>query len=361
MNGLMTEREWRRLAARKSKARPEWWGAQYLLSVPKEKSLRQDQAFRAFLLMLSLVIAVMLPVFVPEKASENFQDVCCSAPEAAAPRKVNDVCYLPPSGLPYRSQTYTREQLLRGKLLLLDSDHPLPADAPAPNTFRIASYGSGMVPVRDLNAKSGRETIHALSQLFAALRVQGVNGLTVWQGTASAAQQRDAQLAAMRRLMKSCHVDEAYQRMADERASSALWEMQQEYTVELRFRTADSGTPDARKLSDGREGQILLQTAWRYGFVRTHPEEAGNAAFCFRYVGKAHAMAMTYLDLSFADYLDWLHHKGTITISEGGRPKYLILCKPMSGTHIAFSIPENASCEVSLDNLGYAVAACTLQ
>ena len=85
------------------------------------------------------------------------------------------------------------------------------------------------------------------------------------------------------------------------------------------------------------------------------------SAFRFRYVGKAHATAMTYLDLRLEEYLEWLHQKGVLAVQEDGGLKYLILCKPLTGTHIAFDVPAGASVEASFDNDGYAVVACTLQ
>lgn len=360
MNGLMTEREWRKLAAKRTKARPLWWGAQYLMSPPKKNALLEDKAFRAFLLMLSLVIAVLLPAFVPVQPKEQFADAISHVKETAPPRRVSAIGYLFPSDMPLRAQTYSRDQLLRGKLMLLDNHHPLPPDAPAPNTFRIASYGSGMVSVRELDAKSGRETIHALSALFDAMRSQDVAGLAVWQGTVSAAQQQDVQTMLMRKLMQTSFVDAAYQAVVDQLDMASSGEMLQEYTVELRFRSEQNGQYDERPFSETRQGQTLLRTAWRYGFVRTHPDGKGSAPYRFRYVGNAHATAMTYLDLPLKEYLEWLHQKETLTISENGRVKYLISCKPAKGAYVEFHLPANAACEVSLDNMGYAVAACTL-
>ena len=78
-----------------------------------------------------------------------------------------------PEGLETQSVTYTDEQLLRGRLLLLDAQHPLPDGAPAPNTMSVAAYGKGMVPVNGLSVKSGRATIDALAELFAGLRAEG--------------------------------------------------------------------------------------------------------------------------------------------------------------------------------------------
>lgn len=133
-------------------------------------------------------------------------------------------------------------------------------------------------------------------------------------------------------------------------------EMIQEYTVEIRLVDGISRQADERSLEESAQGQALLQYAWRYGFVRSDPSQP----YRFRYVGKAHATAMTYLNLSLADYLEWLHQKQVIAVSAGGRIQYLIFCQPMKNDRIAFELPVGAVYEASLDNTGYAVVACTL-
>lgn len=358
MNGLMTEQEWRKKRGTASKARPDWWGAQYVIPRAAPKRLAQDRAFHLFLLLLSGITALLLPVFAPPSGQDAFPEAQAqAAPETAAPRALSAVRYELPRQLTYQEHTYTQNELARGQLLLLDARHPLPKEAPPPNTFRVATYGKGMVPVAKLDIKSGRETIDALQELFAALRAQGVSGLAVWEGTVSAAQQRDGQVKRMRALMRGLSPQQARAQMLSELVWPTSAELLQEYTVELRFR-GEGNLPDNRPLESTRQGQTLLQLAWRYGFVRSSAE--GKGAFCFRYVGRAHAAAMTYLELSLEAYLEWLHRQGVLTIAVGGQPKYVIQCRPMQGTHVAFSLPVGAETEASLDNLGYAVTACTL-
>ena len=48
MNGLMTEREWRRQAARAKPPRPVCWGAQCVLPAKRRKKLREDRSFSVF-------------------------------------------------------------------------------------------------------------------------------------------------------------------------------------------------------------------------------------------------------------------------------------------------------------------------
>lgn len=61
MNGLMTEREWRRQAARAKPPRSVCWGAQCVLPAKRRKKLREDRSFSVFLLLLSLAAALAMP------------------------------------------------------------------------------------------------------------------------------------------------------------------------------------------------------------------------------------------------------------------------------------------------------------
>lgn len=361
MNGLMTEREWRRQAARPRPPRPACWGAQCVMPRRRKGVLREDRAFHAFLLLLSLVTAIMLPVLAPGTARSSYPEAQrTQTPLNVQPREVSAVSYALPQGLPMQTVTCTREQLLRGRMLLLDAEHPLPAEAPAPNTFSIAGYGKGMVPVNGLSVKSGRAVIDALAELFQSLRRSGVSGLCVWNGAMSRAEQEQAWIKTARRRSARMTLEQAVRATLGEHSAAAQADMRQEYTVELRFSIGGTDEPDPAPLESTAEGRTLLRQAWRSGFIRREPQGEGAAAFRFRYVGKAHATAMTYLDLSLEDYLEWLHHKGTLAVEQEGRLKYVILCRPLAGTHVAFDVPEGADVELSADNDGYALAACTL-
>ena len=77
-------------------------------------------------------------------------------------------------------------------------------------------------------------------------------------------------------------------------------------------------------------------------------------------MGEANAAAMTCLGLNFAEYLAFLHQHRQVMIRPTGEVGYWIVCRPVQGNYVEFSLPEGAAWEVSLDNLGYAAAACTL-
>lgn len=356
MNGLMTEREWRKRASRLPGPRPEWWGAQCLLPSAPKHTVKQDKAFWAFLLLLSLVTGFFMPFLFPQTdALPVLAELSSQSVQKDTPRKVAAVSYSLPEGLEYQQHTYTRQQLVRGKMLLVDDEHPLPKDAPAPNTISIASEGRGMVPVSELTIKSGRETIQALVQLFAELRDKGVSGLMIRQGTLSRAEQCNAQAKYAYTLLEQMDLSQALMAASREMDRPGSGDYQQEYTVAFCL-NGDRSQP----IWNSAQGELLARTAWRYGFIRRFSNGEGLRAGQMRYVGRAHATAMTYLDLSLEEYLNWLHQTGVITISLDGRPRYILMAKEMTGTHVAFSLPVNAACEASMDNTGYALVACEL-
>lgn len=156
-------------------------------------------------------------------------------------------------------------------------------------------------------------------------------------------------------------LNEAVSRTIAETDGPQTGDLQQEYTVEIRLSVNGSSLPDERPL--GQSEPRPLPDAKRHGghgFIQRNPEGPGAQAYRFRYVGEAHATAMTYLDLNFESYLRLLHKKGVVTVQKDGKLRYIILCSPMEETHVEFLLPANAHYDASLDNMGYAVVACTL-
>ena len=347
---MITEYEWRtRTAIRR---RPAWVGAQCIYP-SRLKKMAQKYLYR-FAILLSVVFSLWMPIMFQK--TENYADIEVPPVQGFQVRQVGDVTYAKPDHLIYETVVFTYEQLQRGKMLLLDESHPLPEGVLPPNTASIAKYGNGMVPIHSLNIKSGRETIDALKALFSMLKSKGYEGIYVYQGTTTASEQYQRLIKDMRMHMKNHIPEKARAKVLNQAEMPGMGEMMREHTVELRLIPNGSGKPDEKSLEASRTGQALLQYAWRYGFVRSDPKWP----YRFRYVGKAHATAMTYLDLNLADYLEWLHQKGVIAISSGGQLQYIILCQPINEERTAFEIPEGAQYEASYDNTGYAIVACTL-
>lgn len=360
-SGLLTEREWRKQTEKARKARASYCGAQCVIK-KKQNALLKDRAFHAFMIFLAFVIAVLMPIFVPRAERIKYNEVALQeTQEVKTVRAVSAISYALPSELEVHSVTYTRQQLLLGKLMLVDQSHPLPTDAPAPNTFNIASYGKGMVPVGGLGIKSGRETIDALLQLFASMRARGITALAVWQGSLSAGQLKEIQHSQLTQFAAQMPLNDAVAQTLAQTDAPMCGEIMQEYTVEIRLGVAGSELPDARALMQSEEGRYLLKNAWRYGFVQRSPNATGTKKYRFRYVGVAHATAMAFLDVTFEEYLAHLHEKREVIIRNDGKIEYIILCEPIYSDRVQFTLPTAATYEFSLDNTGYAVVACTLK
>lgn len=360
--GILTEREWRRRHLRGVRPGPRCWGAQCVR--PRRPPLSSRRSVHGLMLAVSLSCAFMMPfVFSPKRSESPYRllDAAGEQLQSVRPaRSVSTVSYALPQDWTYARQTYAREELLRGKLMLLDDGHPLPAGVPAPNTMSIVRYGKGMVPVNDLTVKSGKETIAALARLFAALRGKGVDCFTVCRGAMTPWEQGEWRLATLRSLAARLPLDSAREQTLGMTDAPGAGEMQQEYAVDLCLSSRTSARTD-RPLGETEQGIALLQTAWRCGFLPVILGEAGGEYCRLRYVGEAHATAMTFLDLELPAYLELLHEKGSLRVKRSDQVEYVILCQPMDGGYVEFAYPQGASREASLDNTGYAVLACTLE
>lgn len=353
--GIMTEWEWRKRAAKGFGRHARCWGAQCLQPKPK---MMHDRRLLAGMLAASLACAALLPLFAPsQEKEETYQLRNTQRGEKVAgvqARKLSTVDYRMPEGLEAETKSFSREELLRGKLLLLDEEHGIPFGAPAPNTMSVASYGKGMVPVSDLTVRSGMETITALSGLFASLRGEGISCFTVSRGTMTRWEQQEWRLRVFRSYASTMPLEEAAIRTFVETDEPGYGELTQEYTVEVSL--SGNGRTE-KKLSELPEGRSLLQTAWKYGFV----VEQKDNSWRLRYVGKIHAAAMAFLDLDMGEYLELLHERRVLQLRRDEDTMYLIFCRPMQEEYVEFMLPMNASYEASLDNLGYAVIACVVE
>lgn len=350
---LLTEAEWRKLASRRQRTSPVCWGARCYDPYAAKFHPANNRILQRFLLLAALITGLILPFAVPYTPPETFAEQAVGpAVSQPAVRSVREISY----SLPWRetiNTTFHRSELSRGKMMLLDENHPLPDDAPFPNTASIARTANGTVPVRSLDIKTGWQTITALSDLFHHLRMQQADGLFVSHGAVTVVQQKQNHFDTMRDLMRLYSPETAAALTVQMLDMPGTGELLQEHAIEfaLMENSAEEISPE-----ETYQGQLLLRTAWRYGFVRTDRSHAWR----FRYVGKAHAAAMTYLNVDLATYLEWLHLKQHLVVWEGTKPIYLILCVPLIGEYAAFNLPKDCTFEVSLDNTGYALAACTL-
>lgn len=362
--------DWMKQKKAGQKKDPPCWGASCMMHEKKrglQHAVRVCAACCSCAAALGMaVLSVLQMTGTPAQeypVMSTLQEAISPLAHQSAPLSKNTktVLYAYPQKGNYKQVTLTRDALVRGKLLIVDSQHPLPQDAPAPNTYTLAAYGKGIVAVRDLGVKAAMQTIDALFELFYDARQNGVEGLVVWRGTLSRAEQRKWQLERLEAYASSMSLQEAAKKAEAEINNPDESEHQLPYTVDIRMFATWNGAVDERPLNMTEQGRYLLYNAWKYGFVQRYPTIRDNEdkAYQFRYIGKAHAAAMRELDMDLDSYLALLHEKQVIQIHQNGIPHYLIICKPIENQFVSMRLPEEVSYEASLDNLGYAVVICT--
>lgn len=355
-DGVYTEREWLRNGGGMVHASAGHWGA--LCTRPAgKKNIHQNRKLHTMMLLGSLAIAgAIAGCFYQSPKPVVFPLAAIPASAAAISiRQVPGLTFDAPVSSGQLSFTATAEELFAGKLLLLDARHPLPETIQQAASVNIATAGRGMIPVNDLSLRTGKDMIPALTELFHLLRENGAGSFTVWRGMEKSSPAHEDALCRMQALTQHMDLLSAAADVRQSLQADAQWHLP--YTVELRMPADDPALPDNTPLEETVQGRKLLSLAWRCGFVRCSSEKA--LSFCFRYVGRAHATAMTYLDVGLNDYLKILHEKRNITIRTG-EATYHIQCFPAPDDYVQFHAPAGAVVDVSADNTGYAVVACTI-
>lgn len=318
--------------------------------------------------------AIILPILLaslllwPRPANPDVQAAYpLHAPASPAPAE--EAASLPANvraGLPGGAQqtlSVPTQHLMKGRMLLIDESHPLPDGYVPADTLAVLNYTQGRVSCRDLTAVSGQDTLDALTRLFVAARNDRIIHLTVFAGTRSAEQQRILQTDVLADLSRDMSLEEALQQARQAVASPDCSEHQTPWAVDIRICPIWNGAPEDTPYAVSKAGQWLMEHAWEHGFILRWPDAQPSAHSCrayhLRYVGRVHAMLMHALDATFEEYLALLHEHGSLTLyDENDAPLAAAVCK-LAGEHqTSFTLPAAEVEDLSLDNQGWAVAAC---
>ncbi len=337
-----------------------------MLPLGTYRPYKKRQPFRSVLLVSAVFLAgaLFMAIYRHPPAREaiaaqesNLTPAVHSSVPVALPDSVRAGL---PDGWPLTVIVPSESELWAGKLLLIDEDHPMPIQAPPPNTLSIATEGEGKVAVRTLKHNTDIEVIAALKELFMMARSTGVNSWLVWEGTRSNGQQLELQLERLKQYAQTMTLMEAAAKASSEVPAPGSSEHQLPYVVDIRLAGGWNATPDDAPLNASPDGRLLLDSAWEYGFIHRYGTSSAppyeDEAYHFRYVGVAHSTLMRALRLDLPEYLALLRREGTITYYEAGAPRYAVLCKKAE-EGLSFSIPAGCTWESSMDNTGYAVAA----
>lgn len=251
---------------------------------------------------------------------------------------------------------YSREKLLRGLLMHVGYQSPIPQDMPVQQARNVRKLIGLYVPAAQ-DVSLSEETIYALCSLCdenPLLRTWIISGMR------SPAEQNALQNAAFERYRSMHDVAEALRLAQMEAPTGGRSEHQLATAFDVQFNGALEWAY-ADPLDRSPDGRWLRENAWRFGFIRRYPPDkaqltgmAGESLH-FRYVGKAHAAIMQTMAWCLEEYLSALHTCGGLTLqTDDGSPVY-VLCTEMKQSGASFSVPKGYRAEVSADNLGYAV------
>lgn len=268
---------------------------------------------------------------------------------------------LPPGAT--RTLSVPTQHLEKGHMLLIDESHPLPEGYMPGDTFSVLNYTQGRVACRDQAAVSGLDTLDALAQLFVAARQERIVQFTVFAGTRSAEQHRLLLTDTLADLSRDMPLEDALRAARQAVCSPDCTEHQTPWAIDLRLCPVWNGAPLAEPYAASNAGRWLMAHAWEYGFVLRWPDAPISAHSCrpwhLRYVGRAHAMLIHALDVTFEEYLSLLHEHGILTLyDENNAPLAAAICRAAGEHQTSFNLPIAAIEDLSLDNTGYAIAAC---
>lgn len=249
-----------------------------------------------------------------------------------------------------------RASLLRGTLLLVSPDHPLPQDFPVPNTRAIRAMVGTYLPVQPAVALE-REAVYALCSMQLEHPLE--EGLLVVRGTLSAAQQEEWRREAFSRYAKVYPLSEALSRSMAAVPGSGESEHQTGYALDIALQGALSlGAEDP--LTHNETGRWLADNLWRFGFIYRYApgqdDEGGCEGVHLRYIGPVHAAALHALGMGLEEYWALLRREGMLTLYREGKPYAYLYCAPCEGDW-RIRLPKGTDYQVSADNTGWAVAA----
>ena len=258
-----------------------------------------------------------------------------------------------------QSLFFERERLLKGDLLCIGVNSPVPADMPVQQARNVRKLVGLYVPAAQ-TVNLSEATIYALCDLCAEnplIRTWITDGMRA--PSAQYALQNET-FEAYRKLMPA---SQALNKARMDVPDSGKSEHQLSAAFDVKF-TGELDWSYSDPLDRSADGRWLRKNAWRFGFIRRYPPEKSgitgveNEELHFRYVGKEHALIMHALDLCLEEYLSLLSMHGGITLEHNGETTYVISL-PMGDQGTVFTVPVGGICSVSADNLGQAICLVT--
>ena len=272
----------------------------------------------------------------------------------------------------------TRAELMNGGLLLVNAWHELPSDFSADGLVSVGTEKEYSIPVEDGSVQLFPCAYRALGEALAAAKEEGLEHFIVREGYRSVATQTELFDNQMKKLAERYSGN----RLITETKKVVNYPGTSDYHTGLSFRmdVYERGNAELNKQkfqADSEQGAWLTANCWKYGIIFRFPSrDFPNAQWedksyktgvssqlnLYRYVGKAHSVAMKVMGFCLEEYLEFLQDHPHICLYEDGALRYEIVRVRCNDSTQTLQLPKtNPASEVqgSLDNLGGVVMAYT--
>ncbi len=273
--------------------------------------------------------------------------------------------------------TMDRSQLINGGLMLLNAWHSLPSDFSEEGLVTVGTTGDYKVPVQDGSVKLFQPAFEALVEALKAAKDEaGLEHYIVMEGYRSVAEQQELFNDKMENLSSRY----SGERLVAETKKYVNYPGTSDYHSGMSFRmdvyqSGNSELNDQKFQAESAQGAWLTENCWRFGIAFRFPSKdfpntswedksyktgVSSQLNLYRYVGKAHSVAMRVMNMCLEEYIEFLIDHPHVCIYEDGALVYEIV--RMKGadqtTSFALPVPNPAvSYQASLDNMDGIVMA----
>lgn len=281
-----------------------------------------------------------------------------------------------------RNVNVTRREMLSGGLLLVNRWHLMPADLLDNYMVSVSQHSradedkTNNIPTANSSISMQQTAVEALMKLYADARASGLDmdNIIIQEGYRSMETQ-------------SGYWNDTIAKIGDRYTGDALTERARretaypgssDYQAGLSFRVYNYKSGDLEfsntPLHQTEQGKWLYNNSWKYGYIFRFPvqgfpyEDTVDKSYktainlsnnkVYRYVGEAHAAAMTALGLCLEEYVEYLMENPHIAVYLDGKLLYEIYRMEGGYGDTSVNIPSKASSySVSTDNMGGLVVA----
>ena len=272
-----------------------------------------------------------------------------------------------------------RSDMMNGGLLLVNSWHSIPLDFSTEGLIPVGKTSNFDIPVDSNNVMLFPQAYSALYEaILTAKEEAGLEHYLVREGYRSVQEQEELFNSRMVKLSSRY----SGERLIEETKKDVNYPGTSDYHTGMSFRMDifEKNNKEFNNLkfqAESEQGKWLTENCWRFGIIfrfpcldfpnenwedKSYKTGVSTQINLYRYVGKAHAAAMTILGNCLEEYLEFLIKHPHVCIYQDGTLKYEIVRMNAADSVEEFQLPlpnPAQSYQASLDNLGGIVLAYT--